>query len=808
MDQMVLAAQQWVNATYGNVAGYNRVTEDGATGWSTMYALTRGLQHELGITALSDNFGPTTLADLAARGGVKIDDSNTNLITIVQAACYCKGYDAGAINGQFGLDTQLAVASMMDDAGLGDALGGAVAPKVMKALLTMDAYVVLAGGTQAVRSVQQWMNSRYTGRQNFFVIPCDGIFSRSVQGALYLAIQYELGMTDAQATGVFGPGTQAGLQGILLGEGSTGVWVSIFTAAMIFNRVLLSDDSVYTDFTDSFGSGQTSAVNAFQSFSELAVTGTGNFDTWCELLVSTGNPDRAGTACDCVTEITADRAAALKAAGYKIVGRYLDNVAGTSLNKKIQPGELLTIFESGLRVFPISQYDGGELSYFSYPQGYTDALNAHAAANGYGFDIGTVIFFAVDYDATQDDIDSHIVPYFEGVVAGLASQGKKYVHGVYGSRNVCEQVTQQTYARWSFVSGMSTGFSGNMGFTLPENWAFNQIQTLSTGSGTGAIEIDKDVAKPGTYSGVSSVSDPGNPVNDFIAYVGALHDLAVQYDPTLDPSELALQYLRNDDYDSIQWKALIGGTDPDWISYANSQGIGELKVTEVVDPFYGISLHVSHLGAAADGVRLIGKPSGTGTNRGDVAGWGGDWMTFYGEWRRDSDSYSSGLTYCQDKLAKLTDVGTFKLRDLIEDADGYLIATRLLNGESILDVVEDHYTNGYLSRFAQYYQSRFGGIEDSAKATAKDMLTSDSDATIVAGRTYLIQSTGGFPTLDPSLLPDDKLDEFCQGFADMLADRVGEENAQVAKVRARNAQAAKVQASRPQATKNRLGSTQ
>ena len=126
MDQMVLAAQQWVNATYGDVPGYNKVTEDGVTGWNTMYALTRGLQHELGITALSDAFGPTTLADLQARGGITLEDSNTNLIHIVQAACYCKGYDAGAINGQFGLDTQMAVASMMDDAGLGDALARAV----------------------------------------------------------------------------------------------------------------------------------------------------------------------------------------------------------------------------------------------------------------------------------------------------------------------------------------------------------------------------------------------------------------------------------------------------------------------------------------------------------------------------------------------------------------------------------------------------------------------------------------------------------------------------------------------------------
>ena len=58
------------------------------------------------------------------------------------------------------------------------------------------------------------------------------------------------------------------------------------------------------------------------------------------------------------------------------------------------------------------------------------------------------------------------------------------------------------------VSGMSYGFSGNMGFALPENWSYNQVQTLDVGSGAGYIDIDKDVHCSGTDAGVSSVNDP------------------------------------------------------------------------------------------------------------------------------------------------------------------------------------------------------------------------------------------------------------------------------------------------------------
>ena len=59
---MVLKTQEWLNETYGNDSRFNRVDEDGATGWSTIYALTRALQIELGITSTADNFGPTTIA--------------------------------------------------------------------------------------------------------------------------------------------------------------------------------------------------------------------------------------------------------------------------------------------------------------------------------------------------------------------------------------------------------------------------------------------------------------------------------------------------------------------------------------------------------------------------------------------------------------------------------------------------------------------------------------------------------------------------------------------------------------------------
>lgn len=49
-DKMILKMQQWLNTTYRTTLGYVLIDENGKTGWTTIYALRRTLQIELGIT--------------------------------------------------------------------------------------------------------------------------------------------------------------------------------------------------------------------------------------------------------------------------------------------------------------------------------------------------------------------------------------------------------------------------------------------------------------------------------------------------------------------------------------------------------------------------------------------------------------------------------------------------------------------------------------------------------------------------------------------------------------------------------------
>ncbi|MFF9900645.1 glycoside hydrolase domain-containing protein [Streptomyces longispororuber] len=512
-DEMVRQAQTFVNTAYEGKLGIDRVPVNGVTGWPTMFALTRALQYELGITPLSNNFGPGTLSTLTSKYPSLNDGTvpNANFARIIQAALYCKGYDGGGLDGKYNDRVQDSIVQVKKDMGVASAFPGSyLTPKVFKALLNMDAYVTVNNGSDKVRAVQQWLNGKFANRTDFFIIPCDGNHSRDVAKSMIYAVQFTSGMTDGQANGVFGPGTQAGLRQHTLSVGDTGTWVQLFTAGMVLNQRP-------APFSSTFTSAISDAVRSFQSFVKLPVTGKGDYSTWASLLVSYGDQDRRGEACDGVTLITPARAKTLKDAGIKYLGRYLTNVdptpSGDLKHKAIQPGELKTIADHGLRCFPIYQTFGRDADGFNYPLGRAAAQAAINAALDHGFKTGTRIFFAVDFDALDHEVTSNVLPHFKGIVDAVQDDGNRFGIGVYGPRNVCTRVSEAGHATASFVSDMSSGFSGNFGYPLPENWAYDQIVTRTIGSGDGSINIDHNIAS-GRDTGQGSFDTPRGTKDD------------------------------------------------------------------------------------------------------------------------------------------------------------------------------------------------------------------------------------------------------------------------------------------------------
>ncbi|MCY8934258.1 glycoside hydrolase domain-containing protein [Bacillus atrophaeus] len=533
MDEMVLQTQEWLNETYGGKHGYNTVEENGKTGWQTIYGLTRALQIELGISEPADNFGPTTQKLFKPLKRQAPDSEPNNMNYILQGALWCKGFSPGGFTGVFFEQTENAVKKFQKAAGL-TTQDGVVTTLIMKALLDMSAFRLVPGGNSRVRQIQQNLNRDYN--DYIGLMPCDGLYARDTNKALIYALQKEEGMSTSVANGFFGNGTTNLCPTLTPGDSRTG-FVLIVQYALYCNGKSFDPG----EFDGKYGVGVVSAVKAFQEFMCLPQTGYADMPTIKALLSSSGDTTRTASACDTATILTAETAQTLRNNGYKIVGRYLTGNVRTSsglASKALTAKELSTIFDAGLKVFPIYQDGGYESSYFVKDQGTRDAYSAASAARRLGFPSGTTIYFAVDFDAYDYEVTDKIIPYFQEIKSAFAkmqtfSTAPKYEIGVYGPRNICIRTAEAELTKYSFVANMSTGFSGNLGYPMPDNWAFDQFYERTIGSGSGSIGIDKD-GFSGRDSGVSDVNPPSDPIydarlrtlTDILSTIPALEDLS------------------------------------------------------------------------------------------------------------------------------------------------------------------------------------------------------------------------------------------------------------------------------------------
>lgn len=493
MDQKVLMTQKWLNATYKNFNGYISCTEDGQTGNGTVASLISALQIEIGVSTPTGEFGPMT-AELCptVQSGAK-----GHIVNIIQGGLWCKGFSSQDLTQDFDNTTVSGINQFKMAAGL--TADGKVDAKTMKGLLSTDAVVLISGGDSRIRAIQQALNNKYSDYfwMDLNICPCDGVYGRNTCNALLYAFQKEVGIDEPN--GVFGPGTAQGANdhNVALNSKQTAL-------VYLLQYMLYVNGFNPGSFNGIFDTGVEKAVINFQSLMALEADGWVGLSTWAALLVSKGNVDRSCNACDCTDRITNQRAQYLKSIGINYVGRYITGYWAVSIS------EISLILEAGMKFVPIFERSGNDLSgnmdvtdasYFTHEQGRQDALYAASTAQELGLPENTTIYFAVDFDAYDFEVDSNILEYFRALSIYLLH----YNVGIYGPRNVCTRVSNAGYAKTSYVADMSTGFSGNIGVRIPSNWAFDQFYETSYGSGDSQINIDKVMAS-GQDTGVSSLT--------------------------------------------------------------------------------------------------------------------------------------------------------------------------------------------------------------------------------------------------------------------------------------------------------------
>lgn len=198
---------------------------------------------------------------------------------------------------------------------------------------------------------------------------------------------------------------------------------------------------------------------------------------------------------DTGTELTR-HAAALRAQGYDFVMRYYSHNAA----KNLSLGEARALSAAGLLIGAVWETAGTHASFFSRAQGVADGGAAfHMAQAAIGQPAGSAIYFAVDYDATEADIEGPVSDYFAGVKMAFAAAAdglSPYAVGVYGSGLCCDTLVDKQLATLGWLS-QSGGFAGSKAYA--EAARYNLIQRLPAHAsidGGPELSFDPDASNP------------------------------------------------------------------------------------------------------------------------------------------------------------------------------------------------------------------------------------------------------------------------------------------------------------------------
>jgi hypothetical protein len=260
---------------------------------------------------------------------------------------------------------------------------------------------------------------------------------------------------------------------------------------------------------------------------------------------------------------------------------------------------------------------------------------------------------------------------------------------------------------------------------------------------------------------------PDDSTANLVAYIKGLYNLSAAYGVldgrtslTKDTNRRVMEWLRHPVYDNDQWTAAVGEPDRKFYDYVNGHR-DDVKLVPL-ESFSAptspgpVQIRVAHWGATMNGVfvRGAGTSSGGLVGHGDMTGWGGDLITFYGEWLRDIKQQADPYKYCQDKL--FHEGTTFKMQDLIEDVDAFNIAIKLRADDTLTinDVVSQYYSGAATptkTRYKDFYSSRYGppptaiggsdGPTDNMVNISMAMFDDLVDTTFVEGRNLLIWRT-------------------------------------------------------------------
>ncbi|MGH3764607.1 MAG: DUF1906 domain-containing protein [Pseudonocardiaceae bacterium] len=143
--------------------------------------------------------------------------------------------------------------------------------------------------------------------------------------------------------------------------------------------------------------------------------------------------------------------AAIKAAGFRFVCRYLSEGGPTLPGKLLTPAECTDLQAHGIAV-AVNWETTADRMKAGHSAGVADAQRADAQVRAVGHPADRPVYFSADWDATPAD-QAKIDDYLRGAASVI---GPERV-GVYGSYYVCKRCFDNGTARWAWQTGAWSG---------------------------------------------------------------------------------------------------------------------------------------------------------------------------------------------------------------------------------------------------------------------------------------------------------------------------------------------------------------
>ena len=175
-----------------------------------------------------------------------------------------------------------------------------------------------------------------------------------------------------------------------------------------------------------------------------------------------------------------------KAAGINFIIRYYSH----SPSKNLSPSEARLISSNGMSIVTVWETAGDHYGFFSLSQGHADGAAASVMGQKVGQPIDSTIYFAVDFDASVQQVTQNITEYFKGVrngLAGAVSGRPTYSIGVYGSGRVCSMLLQSGLVDQTWFANAWLASSNNFS-------AWNIKQSPKGDPWGFGFEVDPDAA--------------------------------------------------------------------------------------------------------------------------------------------------------------------------------------------------------------------------------------------------------------------------------------------------------------------------